>query len=116
MPPCKAWSDKKGGIERGKDYNHSTFCDFVINSLIGIRLQEGNKLTVNPLLPENSWEYFCLENVPYKGRLLTLIYDKTGERYNQGKSFMLFGDGKLIETTEQLGKMDVELIWGNLVL
>ena len=25
----------KGGKERGKDYNHSTFCDLIINGLIG---------------------------------------------------------------------------------
>lgn len=104
------WSDKKGGVERGKDYNHSTFCDLVINGLLGVRPQEGNKLIVNPLLPENSWEYFCLENVPYKGRLITLVYDKTGERYNQGKGFMLFVDGKLLKTVDKPEKIEIELM------
>ena len=31
------WSAEKGGAERGKDYNHSTFCDLIITGLIGIR-------------------------------------------------------------------------------
>jgi hypothetical protein len=26
-----AWDPEKGGIERGKDYNHSTFCDLVLS-------------------------------------------------------------------------------------
>ena len=29
------WPMNKGGKERGKDYNHSTFCDLIINGLIG---------------------------------------------------------------------------------
>ena len=29
------WPVDKGGKERGKDYNHSTFCDLIINGLIG---------------------------------------------------------------------------------
>ena len=29
------WPENKGGKERGKDYNHSTFCDLIINGLIG---------------------------------------------------------------------------------
>ncbi len=32
-----AWDSEKGGVERGKDYNHSTFCDLVISGLIGLR-------------------------------------------------------------------------------
>ena len=27
------WSKGKGGVERGKDYNHSTFCDLIISGL-----------------------------------------------------------------------------------
>jgi len=27
----------KGGVERGKDYNHSTFCDLIITGLVGLR-------------------------------------------------------------------------------
>lgn len=38
--------------ERGKDYNHSLFCDLVINGLIGIRPSEEEELDVNPLIPE----------------------------------------------------------------
>ncbi len=31
------WDTGKGGEERGKDYNHSTYCDLVITGLIGLR-------------------------------------------------------------------------------
>jgi len=31
------WSKQKGGKERGKDYNHSSYCDLVITGLVGLR-------------------------------------------------------------------------------
>jgi hypothetical protein len=89
------WSDGKGGRERGKDYNHSTFCDLIITGLIGIRPQEGDSLTVNPLLPPDAWDYFCLENVPYKTHRLTVVYDRDGTKYHQGAGMRIYIDGQL---------------------
>ena len=88
------WSKEKGGIERGKDYNHSTYCDLIISGLIGIRPQENGMLMVNPLLPDDTWDYFCLENVMYRGKTIIVLYDKTGTKYHKGKGFMIFVDGK----------------------
>jgi len=78
------WSEGKGGVERGKDYNHSTFCDLIITGLVGLRPSEDEKINVNPLIPDD-WDYFCLENISYKGHKITIIYDKTGQRFNLGK-------------------------------
>jgi hypothetical protein len=103
------WSASKGGIERGKDYNHSSFCDLVITGLVGIRPQEGGKLTVNPLIPADTWDYFCLENVPYKGRKLTILYDKSGKKYNRGKGFCIFVDGVLKKKTNKIESLNTEL-------
>ena len=85
------WSG--GIVERGKDYNHSTFCDLIITGLIGVRPQEGNQLTVNPLVPQDKWDYFCLDNLPYKGHKLSVLYDKDGSRYGMGQGFKVFVDG-----------------------
>lgn len=90
------WSKDKGGEERGKDYNHSTFNDLVISGLIGIRPVTENILIVNPLISEKQWEYFCLDKVLYKGKDITILYDKTGNRYKQGKGFYILIDGKII--------------------
>ncbi|MDR1602677.1 MAG: hypothetical protein LBS42_09655 [Tannerella sp.] len=97
------WSAGKGGVERGKDYNHSTFCDLVITGLAGIRPSEGNQLTVNPLIPADTWDYFCLENVMYKGHKLTVVYDKSGKKYNRGKGLQVFVDGVLKGKRKDLG-------------
>jgi len=37
--------------ERGKDYNHSTFCDLVISGLVGLRARGESTVEVNPLAP-----------------------------------------------------------------
>ncbi|MDR1595068.1 MAG: hypothetical protein LBS43_11390 [Prevotellaceae bacterium] len=103
------WSEAKGGVERGKDYNHSTFCDLVITGLAGIRLSEGNQLTVNPLIPANTWDYFCLEDVIYKGHKLTILYDKSGKKYKRGKGLRVFVDGVLKGKTNRINRVNIKL-------
>lgn len=75
-----------GDRERSMYYNHSTFNDLIITGLVGLRPSMEEDITVNPLIPEE-WDYFCLDNLPYHGKLLTIIYDKKGDRYHQGKGF-----------------------------
>lgn len=87
------WSAAKGGYERGKDYNHSTFCDLIVNGLIGVRPQLGNELELFPLV-DRAIPYFCLDNLPYHRRRVTILYDATGERYHRGTGFRVFIDGK----------------------
>ena len=46
------WPAVKGGRERGKDYNHSTFVDIIIIGIIGLRPRPSDDLLViNPLIP-----------------------------------------------------------------
>jgi hypothetical protein len=95
------WDAGKGGKERGKDYNHSTFCDLVISGLIGLRPRADETVEVNPLVPAG-WDYFCLDQIPYHGQMLTILFDKTGQRYGQGKGLRLFAGGNEIAASEQL--------------
>ena len=30
-------------------------------------------IEVNPLLPRDTWDYFCLDNVKYHSRLMTIV-------------------------------------------
>lgn len=99
------WSAGKGGEERGKDYNHSTFCDLVISGLVGLRPRADETVEVNPLVPAGTWDYFCLDAVRYHGRWLTLLYDKTGGRYRKGKGLRVFADGKEIAAAETLTRV-----------
>lgn len=101
------WDAGKGGVERGKDYNHSTFCDLVITGLAGVRPQDDGSLVVNPLVPDGAWEWFCLDNVLYRGRVLTVLYDKTGQRYGKGAGLRVLADGKEVGKADGIGVVKV---------
>ncbi len=99
------WDQGKGGQERGKDYNHSTFCDLVISGLIGLRPRADNVIEVNPLLPAGAWNYFCLDQIPYHRRLLTILYDIDGKHYKRGKGLRVLVDGKTAAVSEKLQRV-----------
>lgn len=96
-------------VERGKDYNHSTFCDLIISGLVGLRPRADDVIEVNPLVPPGTWEYFCLDNIPYHGRTLTILWDRDGLKYARGKGMHLFADGREVAAQEQLGRLTAPL-------
>jgi hypothetical protein len=91
--------------ERGKDYNHSTYCNLVITGLVGLRPRADNEVVVVPMVPDGQWNYFCLDNVHYHGHILTILYDQTGDRYYRGKGLRVFSDRKLIAGSNKLGRL-----------
>ena len=80
--------------DRGKDYNHSSFTDLVISDLVGLQVDERGRIRVEPLLPANYWDYFCLRGVVCAGKHVDVLYDRTGKHYGQGKGLQLIVDGK----------------------
>lgn len=81
------WEPGNGGCERGKDYNHSLFCDLVLSGLLGIHVQNGS-FAADPIIPD-SWEYFRVENLRLSGRDYQIIFDKNGTRYQQGTGLII---------------------------
>ncbi len=73
------WTERKGGYERGKDYNHSTFCDLVISGIGGISI-DGDEVKFDPIIPED-WDYFAIERIHIKDKCYSIRYDKTGKKY-----------------------------------
>ncbi len=98
----------KGDQERARYYNHSTFNDLMITGLIGLRPRLDNTIEINPLIPEGKWDYFCLDNISYHGHNLTILWDKNGDRYNQGKGLRIFVDGVEVGHSDKLGRLIVE--------
>ena len=94
--------------ERGKDYNHSTFCDLVISGLVGLRARSDDTVEVNPLAPK-SWDYFCLDPVRYHERWLTILWDRSGTRYGRGKGLHVLADGKEIASADSLQRVTAAL-------
>ena len=81
--------------ERGKDYNHSTFCDLVITGLCGFVPQADGALKVDPLAPA-AWDWWCLDGVRYHGRDVTVLFDRDGAHYGRGKGLLVLNDGKSV--------------------
>lgn len=95
----------KGDQERSRYYNHSTFNDLIITGLIGLRPRADNTIEVNPLLPDGKWDWFCLDNILYHGKIITIIWDKTGTKYKRGKGLSVWVNGKLLDRKEALTKI-----------
>ncbi|MBD5780394.1 glycoside hydrolase [Pelagicoccus sp. NFK12] len=96
----------KGDNPRSKFYHHSTYADLLIANLIGIRPQDSNRVVIDPLLPESVWDWFCLDGVPYRGHMLTVIWDKTGQHYGKGAGLTLMVDGAVVSQSRELGRLE----------
>lgn len=98
----------KGDQERARYYNHSTFNDLMITGLMGLRPRADRTLEVNPLLPDNEWDWFCLDNVRYHNHIITIIWDRHGDKYHHGKGLTLLVDGKKVGNRPDLGRLVCE--------
>jgi hypothetical protein len=105
-----AWSDPKGGKERGKDYNHSSFCDLVVSGLVGLRPRADDIFEVNPLVPEEEWNWFSLDNVAYHSHILTIVWDRDGSRYGKGKGLTVLVDGRAIAHSDKLTRVTGRIV------
>jgi predicted GH43/DUF377 family glycosyl hydrolase len=101
--------EKQGVKDRGKDYNHSTFCNLVITGLVGLRPRADGIVEVNPLVPEDAYDYFALDQVRYHGHWLTILWDGTGKRYGKGKGLHVYADGHPVCSSEHLARVTGEL-------
>lgn len=99
----------KGDNPRSSFYNHSGFCDLVINDLVGLKPADANRIMIKPLVPDGIWDWFCLDNISYHGRTLTILWDKTGTKYGKGKGFLLFVDGKRVASSKKLDELNAKI-------
>ncbi|MEI6538001.1 MAG: discoidin domain-containing protein [Planctomycetota bacterium] len=81
------------GYNHSEHYFHAGFCDLVITGLVGLTPRDDDSLDVNPLAPA-AWDYFALDDVPYRGHLISVVWDKTGKRYKLGAGLHVLVDGK----------------------
>jgi hypothetical protein len=65
---------------------------------------------VHSLLPEGAWDWFCVDRIPYHGRMLTIAWDRTGERYGNGAGLSIAVNGEHVATAPDLRPLTAELI------
>lgn len=99
----------KGDEERSRYYNHSTFNDLIITGLVGLRPRADNVIEVHPLLPVNKWDWFCLDNILYHGKIITIVWDKNGTKYKKGKGLSVWVNGKKVASSPELRKLTGKL-------
>ncbi len=94
---------------RSRDYNHSTFCDLVIRGLIGIVPRDDDVVEIDPLVPPNTWDWFCLAGVTYHGQQLTIAWDRSGNQYKRGAGLAIWANGREIARSNDLGHLKAKL-------
>ncbi|AGA77190.1 hypothetical protein Echvi_0917 [Echinicola vietnamensis DSM 17526] len=99
----------KGDQERSRYYNHSTFNDMIITGLVGFRPGANGQFEVNPLVPEETWDWFCLDNIAYQGNIVTIFWDKTGEKYQKGKGLHVLVNGQEVGRSEGLEPLALQM-------
>jgi hypothetical protein len=91
--------------QRSAYYNHSTYADLLITGVIGLRPRPDDLVEVHPLLPPESWDWFCLDGVKYHGRMLTVIWDRDGSRYGRGAGLRVLVNGRQIARSQKLERI-----------
>jgi hypothetical protein len=104
-----AWLITGRKAERSKFYNHSTFNDLVISGLAGLVPRADDTIDVDPLLPADAWNWFCLDGVSYHGHAVAIVWDRTGRRYGQGAGLAAWVDGREVARRADLGRLTVAL-------
>jgi hypothetical protein len=89
------------GYNHSEHYFHSSFCDLVITGLVGIQEQPGELLVIDPLAPD-TWNYFALDDLPYHGRSVSVVWDRLGNRYSFGPGLHVIIDGNQVATSREL--------------
>jgi len=55
------------------------------------------------------WAFFCLDQIPYHGRSLTVIWDRTGEHYRKGKGLRILVNGSELTSSPTCSRLRTRL-------
>ena len=102
------------GLARSHHYNHSGFVDLIVSGMVGLRPRADDMLEVNPLVPTDPSDkgyqrWFALQDVPYHGRLVSVMFDADGRHYKRGRGLFLFVDGVQVAHAPTAQRLQVPL-------
>ena len=100
------WINRNG---RSAFYNHSTYADLLITGVIGLIPRADDIVEISPLLPADTWDWFCLDGVKYHDHMITIFWDKDGTRYGRGAGLSVFASGKQIAHSPTLTRITGKL-------
>lgn len=111
-PTIDEWSGDT--TNHSENYFHSTYMDNIFTNLFGIVPSFGDRLVLQPLVPSN-WSYFVVENLPYHGTLLTMVWDKDGTHYSStggpdhSAGFSIYSNGTMFHHQPTLSAVNITL-------
>jgi cellobiose phosphorylase len=76
----------------------------VISDLLGIKPDYNNYIEINPLIPDD-WDWFAIEKIKYQDKLISVIWDRTGKKFNVGKGLLLIVDNKIVDRRKKIEKI-----------
>jgi hypothetical protein len=102
------------GLARSHHYFHSGFNDLIVTGLAGLRPRADHVLEVAPLLPEASADpgaiaWFALQDVPYHGHRVTIVWDADGGHYHRGAGLSVWVDGALAGHSARMARLTMPL-------
>ena len=106
-PETGSW-EGHDGTNHSEHYFHSNFCDLVITGLVGLSPRDDDTFELKPLAPAK-WDYFALDNLLYRGRPITVIWDRTGTRYGHGQGLHVLNGNQVIASSRELKPITAKL-------
>lgn len=96
-------------VDVGKDYYHSSFADVVLGGLVGIDVDEGGLLSVDPLIPAGAWSWFRVESLALRGRAVDVRWDAGGSPAGGERGLRIVVDGRTVVARDDLGALRTQL-------
>ncbi|MFO0013960.1 MAG: MGH1-like glycoside hydrolase domain-containing protein [Planctomycetota bacterium] len=96
------------GYNHSEHYFHSGYIDLIVTGLVGVMPSNSDTLQLAPLFPE-TWDYLALDGLQYRGRELSILWDRQGDRYGLGPGLHVRCDGQTVWNSERLGPVRIDL-------
>ena len=98
--------------DRGKDYNHSTFLDVIIEGLVGIHAFIKSLFVVHPLADAaEGVSHFALDNLCYHNHNISVIWDPNATAYPLANctGLCVFVDGTIRAQSRTMARLEIAL-------
>jgi spore coat protein H len=79
-------------------------CNSVITEMIGLKVHPDTTVEVHPA-PPHDWKWFAMDRIAYHGRLITVVWDETGEHYGRGRGLRVLVDGQEVARADSLRRV-----------
>lgn len=89
-------------------YFHSGFDDLLITGLVGVKPRPDEVFEIDPLAPAD-WPWFALDDLPYHGARVSVVWDKNGTRYGRGAGLQILVNGTQVASSPVLGPLQAKL-------